>query len=67
VETVENEGDNVEMAASYLGIDPAIVTAALDYYLDHRDEIQDWIERNRALAEAAEADWLRHRAHNPTM
>jgi len=59
VETVQNEGGDARAAAAYLDIVPGLVTAALDYYLDYQDEIDSWIERNRRMAEDAEATWLR--------
>jgi predicted transcriptional regulator len=62
VETVRNEEGNAEKAAEYLGISPALVTAALDYYVGYRDEVDQWIERNAAMAEEAEASWRQRRA-----
>lgn len=59
VETVRNEGGNPQAAAVYLDLSPNLVTAALDYYADYRQEIDEWIERNQALAEDSEASWRR--------
>lgn len=59
VETVKNEDGNPQAAASYLGISPHLVTAALGYYADYSDEVDAWIERNAAETEEAEAAWRR--------
>ncbi|CAN5919746.1 hypothetical protein BH23ACT10_BH23ACT10_35790 [soil metagenome] len=48
--------DRVTQAASWLGIHPSLVRVALDYYTEHREEIDGQIER-RSL----EADELRRR------
>jgi len=66
VETVLNEYGDTQAAAAYLGIKPSLVTTALDYYLDYKDEIDLWIERNRALAADAEATWLRRQSNELT-
>ena len=47
--------------AAYLDIPEAQVLAALDYYGDYPDEVDDWIERNRSTAEREQARWLRAR------
>jgi len=57
VETVRNEGGNREAGAACLGLNPHLVTAALDYYADYRQEIDACIECNAALAEEAEIAW----------
>lgn len=59
VETVRNEGGDLQAAAAYLGLGPHLVAAALDYYADYRDEIDQWIERNAAESEEAETSWRR--------
>ena len=66
VETIQNEGGNHQAAAAYLGISLTLVIAALDYYLDYTDEIDQWIDRNRALAADAEASWLRRQGNDLT-
>ncbi len=66
VETIQNEGGNPQAAAAYLGINPTLVIAALDYYLDYTAEIDQWIDRNRALAADAEASWLRRQGNDLT-
>jgi uncharacterized protein (DUF433 family) len=65
VETIHDEGGDVDAAAAYLGIAPAMVRIALDYYLDYRDDIDRWIERNERLASDAEGAWRRR--HDDTL
>ena len=55
-----NDGSTVA-TASYLEIPESLVLAAMGYYGDYPDEIDAWIERNRATAEREEARWLRAR------
>ncbi len=62
VETVRQEGGDVEAAAEYLSISPGLVGAAVGYYADYRDEVQEWIDRNVAMAEEAEEAWRRRQA-----
>ncbi len=59
VETVRNEGGKAHLAATYLGIAPALVTVAMDYYADYPDDIDRWIDLNRLESEEAEAAWRR--------
>lgn len=53
-----NDG-SAESAADYLGIPVPAVRSALGYYGEFPDEIDDWIERNRATAAREEANWRR--------
>ena len=62
VETVQHEGGDVEAAAEYLSVSPGLVGAAVGYYADYRDEVDEWIARNTATAEEAEAAWRRRQA-----
>lgn len=55
VETVRNENGDAQAAAEYLRISPGLVAAALNYYADFQDEVDQWIERNAAMAEEAES------------
>jgi hypothetical protein len=47
----------VQEAAEYLGLAPAHVQAALNYYTAYRDEVDDIAERERAVSERTEANW----------
>ena len=62
IETVQHEGGDVEAAAEYLSVSPGLVGAAAGYYADYRDEVDEWIARNAAVAEEAEAAWRRRQA-----
>ena len=53
IETVRQEGGDLDGAAEYFGISADLVSAAVGYYADHRDEIDAWIEGNAALAREA--------------
>jgi len=66
VEIIQNEGGNPQEATAYLGINPTLVNAAQDYYLDYTAEIDQWIDRNRALAADAEASGLRRQSNDLT-
>ena len=59
VATVRANDADVDAAAEYLGIDPRLVRAALDYYAEFSDEIDaDAAEADR-VAEAEQARWVR--------
>jgi hypothetical protein len=49
-------------AAAYLELPIGLVNAAVGYYADHAGEIDEWLERNQALADEAEARVRRRRA-----
>ena len=48
--------------AEYLRLPQGLVDAALGYYADYQEEIDELIQRNEALAAEAEAAWRRRRA-----
>jgi len=65
IETVRDSGGDVTEAADYLGLSSTQMQAAIGYYAEFRREIDDWIARNTAAAEAAESAWRRQQvAHN---
>jgi hypothetical protein len=47
--------DPITDAANWLGIPPARMRAAMDYYAEYTDEIDTWITRNERLAAEMEA------------
>jgi len=57
VETVKQNDNSPQEAAAYLEIPLSHVHACLDYYLEFRDEIDTWIEREQEAAERAEISW----------
>jgi uncharacterized protein (DUF433 family) len=62
IETVRQESGSVEAAAEYLRISPGLVGAAVGYHADNRAEIEDWIQRNAAMAQETEEAWRRRQA-----
>jgi uncharacterized protein (DUF433 family) len=58
VETVKQNG-SVEEAAAYLELPIDKVQAAMRYYADYTDEIDEWTARAHALAEREHANWRR--------
>ncbi|HEX3605047.1 MAG TPA: hypothetical protein VH134_03925 [Candidatus Dormibacteraeota bacterium] len=61
VETVRNEGGDLEAAAEYLDVTPGLVAVAVGYYGDHPEEIDTQIADNTLLADEMEAAWRRRR------
>jgi hypothetical protein len=61
VETFLSEGRDVDATARYLQLPLGLVMAAINYYADHREEVDEWIGRNRLLAEEGEEAASRRR------
>jgi uncharacterized protein (DUF433 family) len=59
VETVREEGGDLERAANYFRIPIGLVRSAMEYYADHRDEVDQWIAREHEYAAEAEQRWRR--------
>jgi uncharacterized protein (DUF433 family) len=59
IETIRQNDNSVEQAAAYLELPVDRVEACLRYYADYRTEIDDWIDRSRAIAEREETRWRR--------
>jgi uncharacterized protein (DUF433 family) len=62
IDTLRESDNSVEAAAEYLGIPEQHVRAAVRYYADFRDEIDEWRERTRAIADRGEEAWRREQA-----
>jgi uncharacterized protein (DUF433 family) len=62
METVRASDKSIPDAAEYLSIPEAWVTACVRYYADHREEIDEWIERAHASSEREEDAWHRTQA-----
>jgi len=64
VETVKQTPGHVDPAsvAESLGVNQQVVQAALDYYAQYPDEIDEWIADNERDAELAHEAWLREQA-----
>ncbi len=58
IDTVKQNG-SVEEAAAYLELPPEKVQACVRYYADYQDEIDEWAERARLLADRERATWER--------
>lgn len=56
IETIRQNDRSVERAATYLDVPIDRVEACLRYY---GDEVDEWIDRARAIAEREEARWQR--------
>jgi uncharacterized protein (DUF433 family) len=59
IETLRQNDSSVEETAEYLEIAAAQVETALRYYAAHREEIDAWIERSRAVAQQERELWQR--------
>jgi uncharacterized protein (DUF433 family) len=59
VETVRQNDNSVEKAAAYLALPAEKLRAAVRYYADHPDEIDDWTMRARSIAEREADSWRR--------
>ena len=62
IDTLRESDNSVELAADYLGIPEQLVRAAVRYYAEFRDEVDEWRERTRAVAEREEDAWRREQA-----
>ena len=59
IDTIRQNNKSVEAAAAYLELPVDRVEACLRYYADYGAEIDEWIDRSRAIAEREEARWQR--------
>jgi uncharacterized protein (DUF433 family) len=57
--TLRGEHGSIESAADYLGVDVGMVRAALAYYADFADEVDQDLEAAAALAREERARWDR--------
>lgn len=62
IDTLRESDNSVGATADYLGISEQHVRAAVRYYADFRDEVDEWRERARAIAEREEEAWRREQA-----
>lgn len=59
IETLRQNENSIAETAEYLDIAPAQVEAAVRYYAAYRDEVDEWIEQSRAIAERERELWRR--------
>jgi uncharacterized protein (DUF433 family) len=62
IDTLRESDNSVEATAEYFGIPEQYVRAAVRYYSEFRDEVDEWRERVRAVAEREEEAWRREQA-----
>ena len=62
IDTLRDSDNAVEATAEYLDIPEQYVRAAVRYYAEFRDEIDEWRERIRSIAEREHEAWLREQA-----
>lgn len=62
IETVKASDNSIDEAADYFAIPGPWVRACVRYYADFPEEIDEWIERLRAVAEREEDAWRRAQA-----
>ena len=62
IDTFRESDNSVDATADYLGIPEQHVRAAVRYYADFRDEVDEWRERTYAIAEREEEAWRREQA-----
>ena len=62
IETLRNSDNPIDETAEYLALPEAYVRAAVKYYADYKDEIDEWRERMRLIAEREEEAWKREQA-----
>ena len=62
IDTFRESDNSVDTTAEYLGIPEQHVRAAVRYYADFRDEVDEWRERTHAIAEREEEAWRREQA-----
>lgn len=59
IETLRQNESSIEETAEYLDLSPAHVEAAVRYYASYADEVDEWIEQSRAIAQRERALWRR--------
>lgn len=59
ITTLRQNDNSVEETADYLEVAAEQVEAAVRYYVDYQDEVDEWIERARAVAEQERDAWRR--------
>jgi uncharacterized protein (DUF433 family) len=62
IDTLRNSENSVDATAEYLEIPAQYVRAAVRYYADFRDEVDQWRDRILAIAEREEDAWRREQS-----
>jgi uncharacterized protein (DUF433 family) len=58
IETLRLNGNSIDETADYLSLSSAQVDTAVRYYAVYKDEVDEWIEQSRAIAEHERELWL---------
>lgn len=61
ISTLRDSGNNIDEAADYLGLRPQQVNAALAYYADFADEVDEDAATARQAEEDERSRWERQR------
>ncbi|MDQ2984365.1 MAG: CopG family transcriptional regulator [Actinomycetota bacterium] len=62
IDTLRGSDNSVEATAEYLALPTNYVRAAVRYYADFQDEVDEWRERIQELADREEDAWRREQA-----
>jgi uncharacterized protein (DUF433 family) len=62
IDTLRESKNSIDATAEYLEIPEQHARAAVQYYSDFRDEVDEWRERARAIAEREEDAWRREQS-----
>jgi uncharacterized protein (DUF433 family) len=62
METVWDSGGKIDEAAAFLGLRSDQVQAAVAYYADYPEEVDEWVRLNQQEAERMESAWERQQA-----
>ena len=62
LDTLRESDNSVEATGEYLDIPQQLVRAAVRYYAEFPDEVDEWREKMRAIAEREEEAWRREQA-----
>ena len=57
VETVTGLGGDLAAAAAYFNVPQGLIGSAMEFYADHRDEVDAWVANEREHAAEAERRW----------
>jgi uncharacterized protein (DUF433 family) len=62
IDTLRESENSIAAAAEYFGLPEPYVQAAVRYYAEFRDEVDEWRERMREIADREEDAWRREQA-----
>jgi uncharacterized protein (DUF433 family) len=62
IDTLRNSENSISGTAEYLDLSEQQVRAAVQYYAEFQDEVDEWRDRMRAIAEREEDAWRREQA-----